>query len=330
MSKPVTSVTLNGTDVTAKWWSVLASVSITDESGIKSDTCAIEIDNREGFSAPPIGADIGIAIGYGTPTFMGSYTVDSWTKAGPPKRLTVSGKAAALNGAIKSHKIRSHHQMTVGAIVNKLASDNGLTASVDAAIGAIHIEHIDQQNESDINFLSRLAKRTGAVFKIAKGKVIFAAKGSKSFPSGKGKTAIVLTPSQVTSWQVSASERGGFKIASAHYMDHVAGKRKTARIGGHGGSGTHHRDKRLYATKAEAEAAARGNLGDLTRGKRTVTIEMPGDPLVFAECLVTLKGFDPDCDDEYLAKSVTHTFTKGGYTMSLSLESQDGSTDTND
>ena len=321
MSTPIARVILNGTDVTAKWWSVLASVSITDESCVKSDTCEIEIDNREGFSAPPINAKISIALGYEPlPVHMGEYIVDSWTKRGPPKVLTVSGKAAELAGKIKSHKIRSHHQTTVGAIVNKVAGDNGLTALVDSDLGNIPIDHIDQQNESDINFLTRLAKRSGAVFKLADGKVIFAAKGSKKFPSGKGKSAIVLTPSQVTSWQITSSERGGFKTASAHYMDRVAGRRKTATAGTPGG--THHREKRLYRTKEEAEAAAKANLGDLTRGKVSVSIEMPGDPLVFAECLVTLTGFDPDCDGTYLAKSVTHTFRKDGYTMSLSLENE--------
>lgn len=316
---PTARVMLNGKDVTEKWSAVLESISVTDEAGIKADTCEIAFDNRSGFSAPPIGAEIQVWIGYApTPTYMGRYKVDSWSKSGPTKRLTVSGKAADLTSAIRAAKLRSFHEKTVKQIVEQVAGDHGLTAIVDAGIGSQMVEHIDQQTESDMSFLSRLAKRQGAVFKVADGKLIFAAKGSKNAPSGKAKAEIEMKPAQTSSWQATCNKRGEYKSASAHYMDRAAGKRKTARTGT---ATPHHRDRRLYGSKAEAEAAAKANLGDLTRGQVGVTIEAPGDPLLFAEALVTLKEFDADVDGSYLVKSVTHTLAaSGGYTMSVSLE----------
>jgi phage protein D len=325
--RPVARVVMDGRDVTTNWQSVLESISVTDEAGLIADTCEFAFDNREGFTAPPLGAEIKIWIGYEpAPTYMGSYTLDSWTKTFNPRRLSISGKAVDFTSAIKSPKLRSHHAMTVKEIVEKIASGHQLAAIVDPAIGSRPIAHIDQQHESDMAFLTRLAKRNGATFKLGDGQIIFAAKGSPLAPSGKDKTPITIGYTDVTECSVQRSRRGEFDSASAHYMDHVAGKRLTAIAG----TGTkRHRDRRLYGNKSEAQAAAAGNLGDFTRGQLTATVEMPGNPALFAEALVTLKGFDSDADGDYFAKSVTHTYGGDGYIMSLTLEA-DGAADDED
>lgn len=325
--KPAARVTLDGVDKTTTWSSVLESISVTDNAGIKSDTCELAFDNRERFDAPPIGAEVQVWIGYEpAPVYMGRYRVDSWTKTGRPYRLTVSASAVDLTGNIRAPKMRSFHEETVKSIVDKIAKDHGLKAVVDAGIGARTVEHIDQQTESDMSFLTRLARRQGATFKLADGKILFAAKGSRKKPSGSSKTAITIIETQASSWTASTSERGDYKSASAQYMDHVAGKRRTARVGGAGKPC--HRDRRLYGSKAEAEAAAKACLGDLTRGKVSVTIEMPGDPRMFAEALIEPKGFDRDVDGSYFAKSVTHTFGGSGYTTSVQLEAEGSATET--
>jgi phage protein D len=325
--RPAARIELNGKDVTAKWSAYLESLTVTDEAGVKSDTCEACFDNSQGFSAPPIGAELRVWIGYEpAPTYMGRYRIDSWTKEGPTRKLSVSAKAADMTSAIREPKMRSFHEKTVKEIVEQVAGDHGLTAVVDATIGARQVEHIDQQTESDMAFLTRLAKRQGATFKLADGKAIFAAKGSRKAPSGKAKAEITLTYGPtITSWRASAGERGNFGSASCYYIDPVSHRRRAAHVGK---GKLLHRDRRLYGSKAEAEAAAEANLGDLTRGKVSVTVEMPGDPTMFAEALVTLKDFDPDVDGPYLAKSVTHTFSCSGYTTSLSLETEGSGTET--
>jgi phage protein D len=126
----------------------------------------------------------------------------------------------------------------------------------------------------------------------------------------------------VSDWSVTEVGRGGSKSVKCAYLDRATGKRHYVTAG----SGTPClRDKRLYATPAEAKAAANAALGDLVRGKRTADFEGEGNPALFAEAVVTLKGFDPDCDGDFPAKSVTHSFSSGGYTTRVSLEMQGGS-----
>ncbi|MGN6357453.1 MAG: phage late control D family protein [Novosphingobium sp.] len=231
----------------------------------------------------------------------------------------MSAKAADMTSAIREPKMRSFHDKTVKEIVEKIAGDHKLTAQIDEEIGKRKVEHIDQQTESDMAFLTRLAGRHGATFKLADGKVIFAKKGSRKLPSGKDKTEIEVSPTGKTSWKANAGERGGFGAASAGYIDPTTKRQRSKKVGK---GKVVHRDKRLYGSEAEAEAAAEATLGDLTRGKVSVTVEMPGDPLIFAEALVRLKDFDPDVDGSYLAKTVTHSYSGSGYTTSLSLETE--------
>jgi phage protein D len=227
------------------------------------------------------------------------------------------GKSAELTTAIKETKVKSFHGKTLGDIVREIAGKHGLGVSIDKDLASRHVEHIDQQNESDVAFLTRLASRNGATFKVANGKAIFTKKGSKTLPSGAAKPAVTVKPEQVSSWSVTQSERGGHKSVIAYWNDHKAGKRKKATSG----SGKPaHRMRHVYATEAEAKAAAAGKLGELNRGKRSGQIDLPGNPAFFAEGAVTLQGFDPDCDGGFFAKTVTHTFSSSGFTTSVSLE----------
>lgn len=323
MSTPAVRIVLDGKDITPRLLDKagkkrLVSLTVTDEAGVKSDAVELVIDNRDSFPAPPKGSIMQVWLGYEpSPVYMGKFRVDEWTKSGPPNILTVSAKAAELTTEIKGHKTRSHHATTLGAIVRKIAGEHGLGVTIDSALASRTIEHIDQQTESDLNFLSRLAKRNGAVFKLADGKVIFAKKGSKTKPSGTAKGSHTLKPGDVATWSVTESERGGFTCVKAQWHDHDEGKRKSVTSG----SGKPvHRLKHVYRTEAEAKAAAAGAMGDLKRGKREGSIHMTGNPALFAEADVTLSGFDKDADGTYTAKSVTHSFSSGGYTTDVSLE----------
>jgi len=321
--KPTAIVQVNGKDRDDRWYDRLLSLEIHDESGTLADTCEIVLDARPDavgeIAAPPIGAELKVWLGYETqPKFMGSFRVRNWTKAGPLRTITVEADAAALSTDIRKPKLRSHHQKTIGQIAGEIAAEHGLTAVVDPALAGRLIEHIDQQGESDVAFLTRLAKRQGATFKLGDGKILFAAKGSRTVPSGAEKTPITIRPDDVSTWQATCDQRGGYASASATYRDHPTGKRVSVKAGA---GEPQHRDRRLYGSKAEAEAAAAANLGGLARGKMSFSLDGAGMPELFAEALVRLEGFDPDVDGDFLAKSVAHTFDgRGGFTTSVSLE----------
>lgn len=318
MTTPAYRIEVDGVDVSSKWKPVLLSMEITDEAGLKADTLEATFSMNPPIAKPKPGAKIKAWLGYEpAPAYRGEFVVDEWELSGPPNQLTVKAKAAAMTSKIKSAHSKAYDGKTLGAIVNEVASTNGLTAQVDSELAAIQIKHIDQQNESDLNFLSRLAKRNGGTFKLGDGKVILAKKGSEKLPGGQAKTAIVLTPIMATRWSFTQGKRGEYKTVSATYMDHAGGRRKTVKAGS--GEPKHH-IRLLYGSAAEAKAAAQAELGNYARGQGTFEFEGPGLPSVFAEAKVTAEGFDPDADGEFSIKSVHHRLEDGGYTTSISLE----------
>lgn len=319
---PAARILVNGKDLfklLEKNKGELISVTVNDEAGVVSDSVEIEIDNPAGNGAPPVGSEIQVWLGYEPePKYMGRYKVNTWTKTGPLRTIRIVATAAELTTAIKAQKDRDFHEMTLGEIVEKIAGEHGLGVAMDAALAARPIEHIDQQDESDMAFLTRLAKRNGAIFKVGDGKIVFTAKGSRTLPSGKQKPRVAVKASDVSSWEAHADERGGFRSAKATYYERDQGKR-IAVTAGSGAPAL--RIRELYATEAEAKAAAEAKLGELTRGRLTVEINGPGNPDLFAEGLVGVVFGDSDVDGDYLAKGVRHSYSSSGFTTEATLES---------
>ena len=301
--------------------SILLSLTVSDAEGTKSDSCEIEVDNRERHRAPKKGSSVKVWLGYVETgiKYMGSYKVEGWTKSGGVRKMTINCKAADMTSDIKGQKSRSYHDMTAGEIVEKVAGKNSLTAQVHSEIAKVKIGHIDQSNESDLNFLTRLAKRVGASFKIADGTVIFNKAGSGDLPGGGSAPDFTFRESDVSDWSASGSERGAFGCAEARWLDKDTGERDKVTKGE---GKPVHRDRKLYPTKDEAEVACEAQLSALNRGKVSLSINLPGDVDIFAGASATVAFDDEDVDGAFSIKTASHTLGGDGLKTSLTCESK--------
>src|SRR5690606_26421957 len=68
---------------------------------------------------------------------------------------------------------RSFHDTTIGAVVREIAMANELEPVVGETLEAESIAHIDQTNESDLNFLTRIGRRYDAVATVKEGRLLF-------------------------------------------------------------------------------------------------------------------------------------------------------------
>ncbi|GJD31514.1 hypothetical protein PMNALOAF_2773 [Methylobacterium adhaesivum] len=299
----------------------LMSITVTDNEGTKSDAVTMEIDNRARQRAPKKGSTVQVSLGYANAgvKYMGQYKVDQWTKTGAPRKMSVSAKAADVTTDIKSPKSRSYHKKTVGEIVKEVAGKHKKSAQVDPEIAKIKIGHIDQSGESDLQFLSRLAKRVGANFKPADGKLLFTKAGGGRLADGSAAPTFVIREADVTDWSATGSERGAYESASASWQNVETGEREWITSGGKGKP--QHRDRKLYKTREEAEQAAKVQLASLNRGKVSVSITMIGDLKFFAGCKIMFLANDPDVDGLYSCKTAAHTLDDGGLKTVLTLES---------
>jgi phage protein D len=61
--------------------------------------------------------------------------------SGPPNTITIRGKAADMRASIKAPKTRSWDSLTLGALVQTIAGEHGLTATISEQLALIAIEH---------------------------------------------------------------------------------------------------------------------------------------------------------------------------------------------
>jgi len=96
---------------------------------------------------------------------MGIYTADEVVVKGPPDTVTIRGKAANLGGSIKEQKTRAWDEKTIREVVRTIAGEHKLQPKVAEAYADFFYDHLDQTDESDLNFLMRLAKGHDALAK---------------------------------------------------------------------------------------------------------------------------------------------------------------------
>ncbi|MGQ3670794.1 phage late control D family protein [Xanthobacter sp. TB0136] len=326
--KPTCRIEIDGKQVHGEFMRRLISCSVSDQEGVSSDSCSIELNDSPPAEIPRTGALIKIWMGYeGAMAYMGTFTVEDVSVNMFEHKMSITGRAAEMGGKVKEGKERHWDDKSLKEVVEEVASDHGLSPMVDSDLGQFRYDWLGQMGESDIHFLERLAERHGALFSVKDGKLIFAAKASGKSASGAALTPITITPAILGtgSAQVQFSDRTKSGKVRASYTDRAKGKKIDIEEESDPDGEADYVLTEQYADEKEARAAAKSMAGDLLRRQATFSCSIPGDPSARAGAPLTFQGCRPGVDGiPFIIKSATHNFSKGGYTTDLSGESQDG------
>lgn len=323
--KPQFSITSNGQDITSQISDRLLSFTVKDEAGIKSDTFSISLDDKDqNLSLPKTSTKLEIKIGYSDLISLGTFYVDEVGVSYPPAKVTVRGKA--MSNSLKSKKTRSWDEQTISQIVETIALEHGLTARVGNEFANKKPEHVDQTDESDAHFLSRLAGEYGAVAKPAGENYLFIQQGEGKTASGQTLKTVEVKLEECTSYSCTQSERGNYDKIVTKYQDKEDGKEKTVEheIDNAAQESVTHRVGKIYPSKEEAENAASSMAKDLAAGTTEISLTIVGRADIFAESPITLSGFRSDPMDgvDWTIHSVTHTFSNRGYITQISCSNK--------
>jgi phage protein D len=333
-NNPAFTLTANSSDITATVQGRFVSLRLTDETGNTSDELEVTLtdhDPTQPIALPPTGAALQLSLGYADTgiTSMGSFIVDEIGWQGPPDRLIITARAAAYDqgndGAyhLQTQKVRSWKAgTTIDAMVQKVASEHGMTGVVDSTLSGIALPHVDQQDESDLNMLLRIAKKYDAVVKPNGSQLVFAKRGQFKSASGKSIPPITIDKSDCTTYGYHQQKRESAGTIVAYYH---AVKEAQRHIVSAGSGEPVRRIKQYFQTQAEAKAAAQAELARRSRAMQMFHITMPGRPDASAEGQVILTGFRPDIPTSWIAKTVTHELGGDGYSVSIELEQPDAS-----
>lgn len=297
------------------------ALTLTDEAGRDSDTLAVRLDDRDGALAlPRRGVTLDVALGYREQglTAMGVFTVDEVEVAGPPATLTIRAKAANMRSALKAHKTRAWDQTTLGDLVGAIAAEHGLKPRVAAAWRAVRLPHLDQTEESDLHFLTRLARDYDAIAKPAGGALLFVPRGQARSASGQAMPVLTVARGQVSEYRVTWADRAAYSSVQAAWHDTATGERRIERAGG---GEPAYALRQPYPNAQAAQAAARAHLRTLNRATGTARLTLqPGLPTLRAEAKLTLADFRSGMNGDWTVSRVTHQLGQTGYATRVEAE----------
>lgn len=318
--KPAFRIVADGADISALINDRLLSLRTSDKPGMESDTFELRIDDRDGaMSLPRRGASIEVFLGYAETslTRIGRYTVDDITLSGPPDTLVISGKASDMRGSGKSTRTGSWENVSMATIVGEISARNGWQPACPVTT---KVPRIDQLNESDFNFITRLAKKHDCTAKVADGKLLVMPRQGGKSASGKTLEVITVQRNDVSRWQFRLSDRSTHKAVNATHQDKKTGKLVVVHIENGeipDGLPPVHTDRHIYPDKSAAEQAAKARLAAFNRSSAAVRLEMVGRTDLFAERMIDAQGFKDGLDGEYLVDSVEQTFTQSGWSTTV-------------
>ncbi|EKN6132848.1 phage late control D family protein [Yersinia enterocolitica] len=350
-------LTLNQQDITQNIRNRLISLSLTDNRGFEADQLDIELDDADGqLTLPERGTVLSVFLGWKGSALIGKgdFTVDEIEHHGAPDTLTIRARSADFRGSLNARREVSYHETTLGKVVTQVAERNNLKAMLTEELADIAISHIDQTQETDAKFITRLASLNGAVATVKTGRLLFIKPGRAVTASGKPIPLMTLTRQDGDQHSFSIADRGAYTGVSASWLhtknpkpNKVTLQRKPQfkhlralqypkikapqrtksveeRQGNYlAGSGDNvFVITTVYATQKAAMRAAQAKWEKLQRGVAEFSITLAiGRADLFPETPVVVSGFKSVIDQQkWIISKVAHHLNNSGYTTQLALE----------
>ncbi|WP_050105382.1 phage late control D family protein, partial [Yersinia pseudotuberculosis] len=323
-NEPDYSISVDGIDKTGGIKKRLMSLTLTDNRGFEADQLDIEFDDADGkVELPRRGAKIAVSLGWKGAALIdkGTFTVDEIEHSGAPDKLTVRARSADFRETLNIRRDQSYHKTTIGGIIKTVAERNKLAPTLNKTMSDLTIDHIDQTNESDGNFITRLAKQYGAIAAVKNGNLLFIRQGQSKTASGKPIPAMTIIRSLGDGHQFSMADRGAYTGVVANWLNTrttekpvVKVKRKRKRKATTAAKPKEPEEKQgeyligtdenvlilrtTYASKNNAQRAAKSNWERLQRGAAKFSIQLAkGRADLYPEVPVKVTGFKKQIDE---------------------------------
>jgi len=327
-SQPDYRITLQGQTISPEFRARLSQLTLNDRRGMQADQLDIVLADDDGMlDIPPTGAKITLAIGWKGQALVerGTFTVDEVEHTGAPDTLSIRASSADLRQGLPGKRTQSWDAVTVRDIITTIAKRHDLTPSVGATLAGVRITHIDQTDESDLHFLTRLAERFDAVATVKTGHLIFVTAGQATTASGLEIPPIQLRRQSGDQHRYLMAERDAYTGVTALWNNTAHATREAVTVGDPENA---QQLRHTYASEIEALEAAQAEWQRIQRGTAYFTITQAiGDPEIFPETPVWCIGWKPKIDaTPWVITEVTHNLTETSYTTALQLETSSTNT----
>lgn len=316
MTAPLLAVLVDDLPVAGLFFERLISLTVTDREGVQSDTIDLSFsDAPPHFASPRRGAVILVTLTTPRGVFVGRYVVDSVEHGFLPYTITVRGHAADQRGEMKTHKSRHWDDTSVKHVVEEVARDHGLDTRIAASVSDHVYPWLGQQDETDLSFLERLAKRHGALFTIKNGTLLWLDRGRGETAAGTGLAVTTIRTSDIVvgTLRLMDTDTGSARTVKANWQDRDSAARRSVEAEADPQADGTHLLRDAYGSEAEAQRAADAKAKDMARSSTNLTGTLVGMPGLAAGQPLAIAGVHPELDGQtFITEEVAHSYSKGG------------------
>lgn len=320
--RPSYRITLGGTDITPRINGRLISLRLRTQRGLEADQLDITLADHDGaLVLPRRGVSLSVAYGWQDEGLIdkGLFTVDEVQHSGSPDQITIRARSADMRGQLPGKRTQSWHDITVADIVDTIAKRYDLDPVIGSALGGIRVGHIDQTDESDLNFLTRLGERYDAIAAVKAGRMLFTQAGEALTASGLAMPTITITRRDGDQHRYSVTDREAYGGVKAYWNDTSGAERKIVLAG----SGDNAKQLRpTYASEADALAAAQAEWQRIQRGLAEFELTLAyGRPDIVPESPLAVSGFKADINaTPWLVTEVEDSLSNSGFGTRIRCE----------
>lgn len=338
----------------------IISLTVNDKSGFAADDLTLKFDDADGqLQMPPRGTLLHLHIGWSKQALYdcGYFIVDTVTHQGSPDIVIITARSADFRGTFETKRSQSYDDYTLGAIVRILSARNNLSLPVIAPeLDSIKIPHIDQTDENDGYFLTRLAQNYGAQATVKNGAIIFFKPYSARSASGQALPWKTLVRSDgdehvfkvidqkafsgviAQSYDVKTAATSSVALKRLPPANSTSQKQHPAATKAAGtessetapplksytaGSGANVlKLQKIYPDEASARRAADSAFNQIQADSASFSIRLAmGRADLSAQTPLNVQGFKNVIDDQrWIIDSVEHSLNEKGFTTKLNLK----------
>ena len=318
-----------GKDITGDLKYCLLSISYTDYLGGQSDELQLEFEDTDGRWIrawyPEQGDALSLSVGdqFTGMVSWGSFEIAEIEYDHPPSVVSIKALSTGITRANRTLQPKAYEKTTLAKIVRTIAAR--LKLSVTGTVADIDIERVTQYQESDVEFLARLAREYGHTFKIVDKTLVFHA----NVELAKQEPVAVLNPADIKRIRLRDLIKGVPDEAvvtgyDAKNKQKRQSRRKAKPRRPNSKNPTTKDTLHIVVNRGESDqqmaARADAALNDAQQSQVAGTIELVGNAKLVSGQVVQLKGFGK-FSGKYLVKRAHHDIKKSsGYGAELEVK----------
>jgi len=318
-------VNWNGKNITDEISRFINSVTYTDHEEESSDEINLLLDDGEGLWSgdwyPEEGDTVELLLGYTDKLVnCGLFQVDEITFTGAPDQIEIKAIAAGITQQLRTRNSKAFEEQTLRQVALYFCKKHGFSLVDDTSsmLSQINMPRKTQEEKTDLEFLSELAKEYGFIFSVRGNKMVFTSiYNLDNAPSVKEIDKSIVSSFSLkektydTYQSAKMSVRNSKTSAVVEWSD--ISDNKTAK-----------KDQLIVSGSAfssrMAEAKVKAGLWQKNRYKQSGTInDFPGDPELVSGVNFDLTGFR-NLSGKYHITTSSHRVTgDSAYTTSIDV-----------